>query len=87
MNRPNLEIFVLHDPPLGRLQHHGAGGESGDEDHDPVEVGDEAEELVQRLEPDLSLLAGQGVLECGVVAGVLQPLADLAERRFAGHWN
>lgn len=41
----NLQLWCIHDSSLGRLEGHGDTGQDGDHDHDPVQVGDQAQQL------------------------------------------
>ena len=59
----DLKLCVVHHPIAGLLQHHGDGGQGGDADHYPVQVGHKAKQLVESLEPYLAPLVGvQGIL-------------------------
>ena len=59
----DLKLCVVHHPIAGLLQHHGDGGQGGDADHYPVQVGHKAKQLVESLETHLAPLVGvQGIL-------------------------
>ena len=59
----DLKLCVVHHPIAGLLQHHGDGGQGGDADHYPVQVGHKAKQLVESLETHLATLVGvQGIL-------------------------
>ncbi len=64
------------------LEHHGDGCQGRDQDHDPLQISDESQELVHRLEPDLPLLPGHRVFQAAVVMSADDGLANSPVKLF-----
>ena len=79
----DLEDGLLHDPVVGPLEHHRDGRQGRDQDHQPLEVGDQPQELVDRLEPDLPFFPCHRILETSVIPGTDDGLADSSAKRLA----
>ena len=90
----DLKLCVVHHPIAGLLQHHRDGGQGGNADHYPVQVGHKAKQLVESLETHLAPLVGvQGILimksessKCSKFLLHFTLIVHL-QRKFVGHWN
>jgi len=81
----DLENGPVHDPMVRPLEHHGDGCQGRDQDHDPLQIGDESQELVHRLEPDLPLLPGHRVFQAAVIMSADDGLANSPEKLFENY--
>lgn len=43
-----LQGWGMHDSPEGGLEHHGDAGADGDDNHDPVQVGDKSQQVTAK---------------------------------------